>query len=220
MTRFFDILFSGLALLLLSPILIPIMIILKFSGEGEIFYTQSRTGQGAVPFQLIKFATMLKNSASIGAGTLTVRNDPRVLPVGKFLRKTKINELPQLINIFKGDMSFVGPRPLHIKQFSFYSEEMQKKIASVRPGLTGAGSLVFRDEEQFFDDTNEDPDVIYKTKITPIKASLESWYVDNQNLVLYFLLIIGTAIAVVFPKINFLPLISKDLEELQNELLG
>ena len=97
MQRFFDIIFSGLALLVLSPLLIPVMLILRFTGEGEVFFIQQRVGLGGKEFGIYKFATMLKNSPSIGPGTVTVRDDPRILPFGKFLRKTKINELPQLI---------------------------------------------------------------------------------------------------------------------------
>ena len=118
MERFFDIFFSGLALLVLSPLFIILILILRFSGEGEIFFLQERIGKDNKPFMLFKFATMLKNSPHIGTGTITVKNDPRVLPIGKFLRKSKINELPQLINIFKGDMSSIGPRPLTLKAFS------------------------------------------------------------------------------------------------------
>ena len=117
MERFFDIFFSGLALLFLSPLLVPIFIILKFSGEGEVFFLQERIGKGGDVFKLFKFATMLKDSPNIGTGTVTMKGDPRVLPVGKFLRKTKINELPQLLNIFFGDMSVIGPRPLTPKTF-------------------------------------------------------------------------------------------------------
>ena len=109
MERFFDILFSALALLVLSPLLLPIVLILKLSGEGEIFFLQERIGKGGQVFKLFKFATMLKDSPNIGTGTVTMKGDPRVLPVGKFLRKTKINELPQLLNIFFGDTSVIGP---------------------------------------------------------------------------------------------------------------
>src|SRR5690606_26719993 len=109
---FFDIVFSFLALLLLSPLLIPIILLLKFTGEGEVFYLQKRMGFRNKEFYIWKFATMLKNSPNMGSGDVTTRNDPRVTPMGKFLRMSKINELPQLINILKGDMSFVGPRPL------------------------------------------------------------------------------------------------------------
>ena len=104
-----DIILSGMALLILSPLLVPLMIILRLTGEGHVFYTQKRIGFKNIEFKLVKFATMLKNSPNIGTGTITTREDPRVLPMGNLLRKTKINELPQLINIFMGNMSIVGP---------------------------------------------------------------------------------------------------------------
>ena len=102
MQRIFDIFFSGIALVILSPIFLPLIFILRISGEGEIFFLQSRVGLGGKHFKLYKFATMLKNSPNMATGTVTVKNDPRVLPIGRFLRKTKINEIPQLINIFNG----------------------------------------------------------------------------------------------------------------------
>ena len=106
-TRFFDVLFSGGAIVVLLPFMIPIMIGLKLTGEHDIFYMQDRAGKGGKPFKMLKFATMLRNSPNLAGGLYTAENDPRILPMGKFLRKTKINELPQLINIFKGDMSIV-----------------------------------------------------------------------------------------------------------------
>ena len=111
MQRVFDIFFSGIALILLLPILLPLMFILRVTGEGEIFFLQNRVGLGGRYFRIFKFATMLKDSPNIGSGTVTVKNDPRILPMGEFLRKTKLNELPQLINIFSGAMSIIGPRP-------------------------------------------------------------------------------------------------------------
>ena len=150
---------------------------------------------------------MVKNSTQIGAGAITITDDPRVLPVGRFLRKTKMNELPQILNILRGDMSVVGPRPLMKKQFGFYDEVAQVKISTLRPGLTGVGSLVFRDEERFFDSSN-DPDQIYRSKISPAKQILEVWYVENVSLSLYFKLIILTVVSVLFPRYDvshFLP---------------
>ena len=144
MERFFDILFSGIALLLLSPLLVPIVITLRLTGEGEIFFLQKRIGKSGKKFKLFKFATMRKNSPNIGTGMVTMRDDPRVLPVGTFLRKTKINELPQLLNIFFGDMSVVGPRPLTTQTFGAYSENTQRLIKQVRPGLSGVGSVILR----------------------------------------------------------------------------
>lgn len=201
MQRFFDIFFSGLAILILSPLIILLFMILKFTGEGEIFFSQERIGKNMKSFSLLKFATMLKNSENMGAGTVTLKNDSRVLPVGSFLRKTKLNELPQLFNIFIGDMSIIGPRPLHKKQFSFYEEEDQKIISSVMPGLSGMGSIIFRDEEQLLQ-SSEDPDKVYKEKITPEKARLERLYIENKSLYLYFKLIILTVIAIVLPNLN------------------
>ena len=111
MQRIFDIIFATIALFLLSPLLIPIIIILRFTGEGEIFFIQKRIGMNKNNIKLFKFATMLKDSPNLGSGTVTLHNDPRILPFGSWLRKTKINELPQLINILIGDMSIIGPRP-------------------------------------------------------------------------------------------------------------
>lgn len=201
MQRFFDIVLSGLAIITFIPFLIPIIVILRFTGEGEIFYQQARIGKNKKSFHLLKFATMLKNSESMGAGTVTLKNDSRVLPFGKFLRKTKLNELPQLFNIFKGDMSIIGPRPLHKKQFSFYSEQHQAIIASTMPGLSGVGSIVFRDEEKILQ-SSVNPDSTYKEKISPIKGRLEEWYVKNKNIFLYFKLILLTIIAVIFSRMD------------------
>ena len=145
--RLLDITVSLISLIILLPIFIPIIIILKFSSEGEVFYFQERYGINNSKFQIWKFATMLKNSMNMGTGSITLQNDPRVTRIGTFLRKTKINELPQIINILKGDISLVGPRPLVKKTFSAYSEEIQSKIYNVKPGLTGIGSIIFRDEE-------------------------------------------------------------------------
>ena len=111
MQRGMDIVLSFLALVVLSPLLFTTCIILRFTGEGEIFFYQTRIGLGGEKLKIIKFATMLKESPNIATGSVTIKNDPRILPAGKFLRRTKINELPQLINVLKGDMSIIGPRP-------------------------------------------------------------------------------------------------------------
>ncbi|WP_440651933.1 sugar transferase [Candidatus Pelagibacter sp. HIMB1495] len=201
MQRVLDIFFSTFAIVIFAPLIIIIILILSFTGEGEIFYKQDRIGKNKKSFKLIKFATMLKNSEKIGSGTVTLKNDVRVLPIGKFLRKTKINEIPQLFNIFLGQMSIIGPRPLHEKQFSFYSEIDQKIISSCRPGLSGVASIIFRDEEKILQNTSN-PELTYKKKITPRKAQLEKWYINNQSIYLYFKLIFLTLLAVFFPKIN------------------
>jgi lipopolysaccharide/colanic/teichoic acid biosynthesis glycosyltransferase len=130
---------------------------------------------------------------------MTVKNDPRILPLGNFLRKTKINELPQLLNIFMGDMSIIGPRPLTQDHFDSYTLNVQQAIASVRPGLSGIGSIVFRDEEEMLHQ-HAHAKQFYKKYISPFKGSLEAWYVDHQGLMIYFMLIVLTIWVVVFPK--------------------
>ena len=126
MTRFFDILFSGLAIIILFPFMIPIMIGLKLTGEHDIFYGQPRIGKHGKEFKVLKFATMLKNSPNMAGGLFTSENDPRILPMGKFLRKTKINELPQLLNIFVGQMSVIGFRPTVKKHWESAAEYTQR----------------------------------------------------------------------------------------------
>jgi lipopolysaccharide/colanic/teichoic acid biosynthesis glycosyltransferase len=198
MQRFFDVLFSGLALLVLSPLLVPIAILLRFSGEGEIFFLQERVGKDGKPFKLYKFATMLKNSPNIGTGTVTLNGDPRVLPVGKFLRKTKINELPQLLNILLGDMSVVGPRPQTQRCFCAYPDQLQAVITNVKPGLSGIGPIVFRAEENILAD-HAATEVYYDKMIAPYKGQVEAWYVGHQNLYTYFAVILITVWVVLFP---------------------
>ena len=199
MKRFFDILLSGFAIIVLSPLLIPVIIILKLTGEHYIFYKQKRVGRGGKTFGLLKFATMLKDSPNIGTGDITTKNDPRVLPFGAFLRKTKINELPQLFNILLGDMSIIGPRPLTEKNFSYYSPEAKESISKLVPGLSGIGSVVFRDEEAIMAKMKMDYTECYKTYIAPYKGDLEVWYFHHHNIWIDFLIIFLTAWVVIFP---------------------
>lgn len=199
MQRLLDILLSGLALLILAPLLIPVILILRFTGEGEVFFVQQRVGRGGAPFGLYKFATMLKNSPNIGTGTVTVKGDPRVLPFGRFLRKTKVNELPQLLNIFKGDMSIIGPRPQTRRCFDAFPPASQQEIIKVRPGLSGIGSIVFRDEEELMH-ASAYPERFYDDVIMPYKGQLEEWYVAHQGLWTYLAAIFATAWVVLFPK--------------------
>jgi lipopolysaccharide/colanic/teichoic acid biosynthesis glycosyltransferase len=198
MQRLLDIFFSGIAIVILSPLLVPIACVLRITGEGEMFYKQTRVGKNGSSFGLIKFATMLKDSPNIGSGEITIKNDSRVLPLGKFLRKSKINELPQLWNIFIGDMSIVGPRPMVPNTYARYQIDAQKVLNTVRPGLTGIGSIIFRDEERLLDG-REDPVGFYIENITPHKSDLEIWFVENDTIWLYIKIIFVTAWVVVFP---------------------
>jgi lipopolysaccharide/colanic/teichoic acid biosynthesis glycosyltransferase len=141
-----------------------------------------------------------KDSGQAGTGDITVKHDPRVLPFGGFLRKTKINELPQLINILIGDMSVVGPRPQTSKNFDYFPAEGKQIILSMRPGLTGIGSIVFRDEESIVERLNMPVDRSYREVIGPYKVQLEEWYSKRQNAATYFLLIIMTAWVIIRPQ--------------------
>ena len=196
--RLLDILFSSLALSLLLPLFIPVFLILRLTGEGEIFFSQKRVGKGGKLFNLLKFATMLKNSPSIGSGTVTLKDDPRVLPFGKFLRKTKINELPQLINILVGDMSVVGPRPQTPRCFEVFPKDLQPIISSIQPGLSGLGPIVFRDEENILSE-NDSVD-FYDEVIAPYKGTVEAYYTDIFGIFSYFKIIFLTLWVVIFPK--------------------
>lgn len=211
--RLFDFTMALLALTVLSPLLIPIIIGLLLTGEHYVFYFQERIGKGGKPFDIWKFATMLKNSPNIGTGTVTTRNDPRVLPMGKFLRKTKINELPQLINILIGNMSIIGPRPLVKKTYDAYAEDVKECISKVKPGLSGIGSVIFRDEEYYVSKA-KDPVGFAQQYIQPQKGELEKWYYHNRSLYVDFMIIFLTCWVIVFPKSDLVYKVFKTLPRL------
>ncbi len=201
--RFFDIIASLIALVVLSPLLIPIAIGLKLTGEGYIWYFQERVGFKNKLFKIYKFATMLKDSPNMAGGLITTKRDPRLTPLGGFLRSTKINELPQLINILNGDMSVVGPRPVMQKSFAAYPEEVQKVIYNVTPGLTGIGSIIFRDEETLITvvrDKGGDTWDFYQNVIYPFKGEVENWYQKHQSFYVDLMCILLTAWVIIYPK--------------------
>ena len=200
--RFFDIVFSLVAIIILLPVFIPVIILLLLTGEHEVFYKQDRVGYKNRIFKILKFATMLKNSPNMGDGDITKRGDPRITAVGKLLRQSKLNELPQVFNIFLGDMSFVGPRPLMKVGFDRYSDEMKSKVYNAQPGLTGIGSIVFRDEELIITQSNLPPHECYRDIILPYKGALEVWYKQHQNFFTDFMILFLTAWYIVFPKSN------------------
>lgn len=216
--RFTDLLLAIITLLLLSPIFIPVMIILWFTGECEVFYLQKRIGYKNKAFYIWKFATMQKNSPKIGTGEITVRNDSRVTPIGKILRITKINELPQIINVFKGDMSIVGPRPLMEVSFNLYSDEVKEKIYNSKPGITGIGSLVFRDEEKIISEA-KDPRLMYAA-IYPYKGELELWYLRNASTETDLKIIFLTAWSIIFSDNNLADKFFKKLPQKNLELIA
>lgn len=200
--RLIDFILSLIATIVLSPILIPVVIGLLLTGEHYVFYFQERIGYKNHKFFIWKFATMLKNSPNLSGGLHTTRKDPRILPMGGFLRKTKLNELPQLINILKGDMSVIGPRPLVDKTFAPYPEHVKAQIYNSKPGLSGIGSIIFRDEEKLLTETTMDKSEYYAQYVSPYKGELELWYQKHLSLKTDVLLIFLTVWVIVFSESN------------------
>lgn len=198
--RLTDVFLSLFALIVLLPVLIPVMIGLWCTGEHYIFYFQKRVGIKNKPFDIWKFATMLKDSPNIGTGTITLRKDPRVLPMGGFLRKTKINELPQIFNVLIGSMSVVGPRPLTVNHFNTYTDKVKDALYHTKPGITGIGSIVFRDEEKLISQTKLPVDQYYAQYISPYKGDLEVWYYNNRTYWIDIKLIFLTAWVILKPE--------------------
>ncbi|MFN0212920.1 MAG: sugar transferase [Saprospiraceae bacterium] len=214
----FDILLASIALILLAPLFIPIMVGLRLSGEGEIFYRQHRIGYRKRSFMIWKFATMLKNSPNLGTGSLTIRKDPRVTTLGKYLRKSKINELPQLVNLLTGEMTLVGPRPQMKIDFEAFPIDIQDVIYNVRPGITGIGSIVFRDEERLLSVPGRDPKQFYVEHIAPYKGALEIWYQQHLSFWTDVRLVLLTAWVILKPDSDLHFRVFGDLPELPFEL--
>ena len=194
--RLLDIFFALTLLIILSPLLGLIAMINKLSGENEILFYQSRVGMSGREFGIIKFATMLKDSERLGSMGFVEKNDFRLLPLGKFLRKTKLNELPQLLNVLQGDMSFVGFRPL-------VQSTYQKALAlgadtayATLPGITSLASIVFRDEEDTLA-TKINKQEYYDNEILPLKILLDRWWSDNISVKNYLLIMTFTALKIV-----------------------
>lgn len=211
--RITDVVLVLIALAILFPVFALVLLVLSVTGEREIFYIQERVGFRNKMFNVYKFATMLKDSPNIGTGTLTLRNDPRVTIFGKYLRITKVNELPQIINVLRGEMSIVGPRPLLKIDVDRYPDEIREKIYNVKPGITGIGSLVFRDEELLVTNSKIDKKEFYKEFILPYKGALEMWYQKNANTITDFKIIFLTAWIIIFPKSKLISIVFPDLPE-------
>lgn len=212
--RLIDLTFALTFLLISLPVFILIMIILKLTGDKEILYFQERIGYKNKKFFIWKFTTMFRNGDYNGIGQFTLVNDPRVTPVGKILRKTKLNELPQLINILRGEMTLVGPRPLTLEGFNRYSKEIQNKIYNVKPGLTGVGSIIFRDEIKLLENCS-DYESLYK-KINAHKGKLELWYQQNRGLRVDLAILFITAFSIFFPEQTIIYKVFKNLPLLED----
>ena len=198
--RLFDLFFAFIGIVIFLPIFIPLAIVLLITGEHYVFYLQKRVGYLNKPFNIWKFATMLKASPSLGTGSITVKNDWRLTPMGKYLRGSKVNEIPQLINIFCGNMSFVGPRPLMDFDFKKLPSEAQTRFYNSKPGLTGIASVIFSNEEILHSNHVIDPHEMDRLYIAPYKWELELWYQQNCSFSTDFMIIFLTIAAVFNPK--------------------
>jgi lipopolysaccharide/colanic/teichoic acid biosynthesis glycosyltransferase len=216
--RSIDLFASSALLLVLTPLMIPVALALRFNAEGEVFYRQTRMGFRNRKFRILKFATMLKNSPNMLTGSLTVPDDPRVTSVGRFLRKTKINELPQIVNVLTGEMSLVGPRPQVEQDFMDFPEEIRKVIYNAKPGITGIGSIIFRDEESLFAGVEGNPRWFYRHHIAPYKGAVEVWYQRRASVLTDMTLIGLTVWYLFFPKSYLVFRVFRDLPELPEAL--
>lgn len=193
MTRFFDILFSALALVILLPLWLIVALAIAIESRGGVFYRQVRVGRGNQDFKLYKFRTMCVGSDK--KGLITVGgHDNRITKVGYFLRKYKIDEFPQLINVLKGDMSLVGPRPEVRKYVEMYSPE-QMKVLSIRPGITDYASIEYVNENEVLG-ASDDPEKTYIEEVMPAKLELNLKYIQNHSLSEYFKIIFKTFMAI------------------------
>ena len=196
MIRVLDFFFALLGLILLSPLLLLIALLIKVSSFGPVLYIQSRIGLKGVEFSVYKFRTMRLNSDKLGLITVGGR-DPRVTPIGYFLRKYKLDELPQLINVLTGVMSLVGPRPEVKKYVDLYNHE-QSKVLTVRPGITDWASIHYRDENVILGQSS-DPEKDYIEKVMPDKLKYNLIYIENYGPVEYFKIIFSTLWHIIMP---------------------
>lgn len=189
MIRFFDFVFSFLGLIVLIPFFVILSVFIKIDSKGPAFYRQLRVGKNGKEFKLFKFRSMYVNSDK--GGLITVgNNDSRITRLGQFIRKYKLDELPQLINVLIGDMSIVGPRPEVQKYVDLYTNE-QRIVLNVRPGITDYASLAYSDENELLKNII-DPENYYINTLIPAKIKLNMVYVENQNLIHYFKIIFLT----------------------------
>ena len=190
MIRFFDILLSGFGLIVLSPIFFILSIWIKLDSEGPVFYKQNRVGKDNVDFLLFKFRSMVTDADKKGLLITVGGKDPRVTKSGYFIRKYKLDELPQLINVVWGDMSLVGPRPEVRKYVELYNNE-QRKVLTVKPGITDYASIEYIDENKILGES-EDPEKTYIEIIMPEKIQQNMKYINNKSLKEYFKIILLT----------------------------
>ena len=194
MKRVFDILCSLIGLLCLSPLMVPLLYLIWRQDRHSPFYCASRVGKDGVSFTLVKLRSMIVGADKCGVDS-TAADDQRITAVGSFVRRYKLDEIPQLFNVLKGEMSLVGPRPNVERDVSLYTE-VEHRLLSVRPGITDFSSIVFSDEGEILEGA-EDPDLSYNQLIRPWKSRLGLFYIDHQSLLLDVMLIFTTVVAIV-----------------------
>lgn len=222
MKTIFDKVIASIALLFLCVPFLVIIVVLRFTGEGNVWYRQDRVGFRGKHFKVFKFVTMREDSETTGNKDITVRGDPRVLPVGRVLRMTKLNELPQVLNVLLGHMSIVGWRPLMPVGFAEYDQHIQENIVKQKPGITGIGSIIFRDEEAIVteaDAQGKDLRTTYREDIMPHKGAVELWYNENRTMLVDLKIIFITAFAIVSPRNNLVQRWFPALPEPKSEII-
>lgn len=195
--RLLDIIGTGLGLLVLSPVFAVIAALIKLDSPGPVFFRQERVGRNGQPFMIFKFRSMRPDAPRLG-GPLTVGRDPRITRVGALLRQTKLDELPQLINVLRGEMSLVGPRPEVPKYVALYTPE-QRQVLTVRPGITDLASIEYRSESELLAKT-ADPERAYLHEVMPHKLQLNLEYIRTQSLALDLAIIFKTLWRVMKPR--------------------
>jgi lipopolysaccharide/colanic/teichoic acid biosynthesis glycosyltransferase len=190
--RVFDVALAALGLIVLAPILVIIGAWIKATSPGPVFHRARRVGRNGVLFNLYKFRSMVADADRMGAG-ITASDDPRITRAGRFLRRSKLDELPQLINVVKGDMSLVGPRPEDPRYVESYTPE-QRRVLTVRPGITSWASIQFRHEEQMLSASTVDD--VYRREIMPRKLALDLDYIARQSLWLDMRILLRTGLAI------------------------
>ncbi|MGH6935885.1 MAG: sugar transferase [Methylocella sp.] len=198
--RAVDVLGSAVGLLILSPLLLAIAVVIKLDSPGGAIFRQERIGRGGRPFRIFKFRTMVAGAPRHGTETITVRADSRVTRVGAFIRKYKLDELPQFINVLRGDMSLVGPRPEVPEFMNLYSPEQRGTITSMRPGMTDYAAIVLRDESSLYDG-QVDPAEIYRCEIVPIKFSYYERYSQDIGFLNDLRIIVATVSVLAFNRV-------------------
>ncbi len=193
--RTLDLVLASVALLLFFPVMLVVALAIKVDSKGSVFYRQTRCGLNETEFRIFKFRSMVTHQAA-GTAELTVNRDPRITRVGHFIRKYKIDELPQLLNVFTGDMAVVGPRPEVPRYMNEYNAALRTAILSVRPGITDFAAILFRDENALLDGA-DNPDRVYIEQIMPVKADYYCRYIEQMSVRVDMWIIIETVFSIV-----------------------